>query len=423
MDIQTRTLAKGITLYMLPDEKFKNCVQGIYFYMPLRRETATGLALLPKLLSAGNSRYQDRSCLNLKKEELYGARIGVGAEKAGEAQVISFVGDSIADRYAGEPLFQEVQSLLKTIILEPRTENGVFAKDVFTREKEALREDIRSIVNDKRRYALVRCCEEMCKDEPYGIRTVGREEDLDRLTPESVYALYQEMLTGAKVDIFVTGAFEAEKAIESAQELAKALGARDAVYPKTTHKTAETVRFTEDKEPVKQGKLVIGYRTDIDPASDEYYALMVYNGIFGGGTASKLFNHVREKMSLCYYASSALEKAKGLMFVQSGIEFSKYSVALEAIRAQHEEILAGNITEAEFSGTVQGLVNQLRSYKDSPSLLLSYYRLQLPLGKITDIETVIEKILAVDMGQIPEIAARVHMDTVYFLNGLGGDAQ
>ncbi len=423
MDIQTRTLAEGITLYMLPDEKFKNCVQGIYFNMPLQKETATGLALLPKLLTAGNSRYGDRSALSLKTEEMYGARVRTGTEKIGEVQVISFVGDSIADRYAGESLFEEVQALLKTIILEPKTENGAFLKDVFQREREALREDIKSIVNDKRRLAMVRCCEEMCKDEPYGIRADGREEDLALLTPESVYALYREMLAGAKIDIFVTGAFKVEQAIQSAEAFAETLGGRGASHPKTTRRTAERVQYVEDREPVQQGKLVIGYRTDVDPASDDYYALMVYNGIFGGGTASKLFNNVREKMSLCYYASSGLEKAKGLMFVQSGIEFAKYSVALEAIRAQHEEILAGHITDAEFSGTVQGLVNQLRSYKDSPSLLLGYYRRQLPTGVLVDVDTVIEKILAVRPKQIPEIARRISMDTVYFLNGVGGETK
>ncbi len=421
MDIQTRKLAEGITLYMLPDEKFKNCVQGIYFSMPLRRETATTLALLPKILTAGNSRFADRSALNMQLETLYGARLRAGADKVGEVQVVSFVGDSIADAYAGEDLFSEMQQLLQTVICAPRIKDNAFDKEAFKREKEALREDIKGIVNDKRRYALVRCSEEMCKDEPYGIRADGREDDLDDITPESAYSLYREMLSSASVDIFVTGAFDTEKAIRGAEGLAAAIGGRGGGYPATERRKAGEVRYVEDREPVQQGKLVIGYRTEIDPASDDYYALMVYNAIFGGGTSSKLFNNVREKMSLCYYASSALERAKGLLFVQSGIEFSNYRVALDAIRAQGEEILAGNVSETEFTGAVQGLINQLRSYKDSPSLLMGYYRRQLPVGTFTDIDTAIEKILAVKPEQIPSIAHQIHMDTVYFLNGTGGD--
>lgn len=421
MDIKIKTLAEGITLYMLPDDKFKNAVEGIFFTMPLKEETASGLALLPKLLTAGNNRYPGRSKITLKTEELYGARVQCGTEKQGEAQVISFVGDSISDRYAGEALYGEVDSLLKTIILEPEAENGSFPEDVFLREKEGLREDIKSSINDKRRYALLRCCEEMCKGEPYGIRADGREEDLDRLSSESMYSLYKEMLQTAKVDIFVTGAFSPETAEKNAEDFAAMLGGRGATYPETTRKKAGEVRFFEDKENVQQGKLVIGYRTDVDPKSSEYYSLMVYNAIFGGGTASKLFNNVREKMSLCYYASSGLEKAKGLMFVQSGIAFSNYSVALEAIRKEAEEIEKGNIFDAEFYGSVQGLVNQLRSYKDSPGLLLSYYRRQLPFGNPCDIEEIIEKLMEVTPEKVREVSQKVKMDTVYFLNGTGGD--
>ncbi len=423
MDIQTKKLAEGITLYMLPDEKFKNCVQGVYFNMPLRKESATGLALLPKLLTAGNAEYPDRTAISMQTEMLYGARLQVGTEKTGEIQAVSFVGDSIADRYVGEELFSSVQALLTTIITNPRTANGAFEEGVFAREKEALREDMKSVVNDKRRFALVRCSEEMCKGEPYGIRAEGMEEDLDVITAESVYTLYQKMLSEARVDIFVTGAFDPEKAQKGAENLARILGGRNASYPETTRKMPKEVQYVEDREAVQQGKLVIGYRTDIDPASDDYFALMVCNGIFGGGTASKLFNHVREKMSLCYYASSGLEKMKGLLFVQSGIEFANYNVALEAIRAQLEEIKAGNISEAEFGGTVQGIVNQLRSYKDSPSLLLGYYRRQAAQGIISDIDTAIAKISAVKPEQIPSVARRIYMDTVYFLNGLGGEAK
>ena len=423
MDIQTKKLAEGITLYMLPDGKFKNCVQGIYFSMPLQKETATTLALLPKLLTAGNAHFADRTTLNMELETLYGARFRASAEKLGEVHAISFVGDCIADAYAGEDLFSQMQALMQTLICQPKTNNGAFDASIVNREKEALREDIRSVVNDKRRYALVRCSEEMCKNEPYGCRADGREEDLDAITPESAYALYQKMLQTAQVDIFITGAFDAEKAEKGARTLADMLGDRTGGYPKTMRQRAGEVQYVEDKEAVLQGKLVIGYRTDIDPASNEYYALLVYNAVFGGGTSSKLFNNVREKMSLCYYASSALERTKGLLFVQSGIEFANYKVALDAILAQSEEIAAGTVSDAEFSGAVQGLCNQLRSYKDSPTLLMGYYRRQIPTGRVTDIDSEIEKILAVKPEEIQAVARQIHMDTVYFLNGTGGEAR
>ena len=63
---------------------------------------------------------------------------------------------------------------------------------------------------------------------------------------------------------------------------------------------------------VVQGKLCMGFSTGIKPTDSDYPALMVANSIFGGGAHSKLFNNVREKLSLCYYASGSLDKTKAL---------------------------------------------------------------------------------------------------------------
>ncbi len=420
MAIQGTKIAEGINLYTILDNKFKNCLQGVFFSMPLKKETATTLALLPKLLTAANETFEDRTALHAKLETLYGARLKASAEKNGEMQVISFVGDTIADVFAGENLFSQMQTLLQDVLLNPK--NNAFSQEVLDREKEALREDIRGVVNDKRRYALIRCAEEMCKDEPYGIRTDGEEENLDAITTESAWAVYREMLATARVDIFVTGAFDLKMAEAGARKLAAALGGRKASYPETIRRLPGAIKTVEEIRDVSQGKLVIGYRTDVDSASDEYSALMMYNGIFGGGTSSKLFNHVREEMSLCYYASSGLERLKGLLFVQSGIEISKYKVALDAILAQEEEIRKGNITEAEFSGTAQGIINQLRSYKASPGLLMGYYRRQVALPEITDIDTAIENIKKVTPEDVQRISRKVKMDTVYFLKGKEANA-
>ena len=69
----------------------------------------------------------------------------------------------------------------------------------------------------------------------------------------------------------------------------------------------EVRNFTEEFD-INQGKLSLGYNVDIDINSDEYFQMMVYNGILGGGVQSKLFQNVREKYSLAYYAFSRFDK-------------------------------------------------------------------------------------------------------------------
>ena len=62
--------------------------------------------------------------------------------------------------------------------------------------------------------------------------------------------------------------------------------------------------------------------------------MVLANLIFGGTSNSKLFLNVREKLSLCYYASSIAYIHKGLLLVASGIEFDKFEAARDEIFAQ-----------------------------------------------------------------------------------------
>ena len=78
-------------------------------------------------------------------------------------------------------------------------------------------------------------------------------------------------------------------------------------------------RRVEEALDVTQGKLAMGFRTCIDAWDEDYPALMLLNAVYGGTTTSKLFLNVRERLSLCYYASSGLMKYKDVMLVSSGV--------------------------------------------------------------------------------------------------------
>src|SRR5690554_3898573 len=84
------------------------------------------------------------------------------------------------------------------------------------------------------------------------------------------------------------------------------------------------IKEMEEEMDVNQGKLTLGYRTNVHYYDPLYPALMVYSSILGGGAHSKLFINVREKNSLCYYIFSRLEKYKSLMLISSGIEIQNF---------------------------------------------------------------------------------------------------
>ena len=133
---------------------------------------------------------------------------------------------------------------------------------------------------------------------------------------------------------------------------------------------------------VTQGKLAMGFRTGgVTCWEEEYPAMAMCNAVFGGTTLSKLFMNVREKLSLCYYASSTLEKMKGLILVSSGIEFDKFQQARDEILHQLEEIRQGNMEDWELEGARSTLLNAYASMGDSQGKLENFYLGQAATGQ------------------------------------------
>lgn len=148
--------------------------------------------------------------------------------------------------------------------------------------------------------------------------------------------------------------------------------------------------------------------------------MTVLNALFGGTTMSRLFLNVREKLSLCYYASSTLEKMKGLLLVSSGIEFDKYDTAREEILAQLESIRRGEIEDWELEGTRSILVNGHRSTLDDQGRLEEFWLGQSAAGLDIGIEELVEGIRRVTREQVAAAAQKLELDTIYFLRGREG---
>ena len=172
---------------------------------------------------------------------------------------------------------------------------------------------------------------------------------------------------------------------------------------------------------VTQGKLALGFRTGgLTAASPEFPALLVMNAVYGGTPTSKLFLNVREKLSLCYYASSMLEKFSGLMVVSSGIEFDKYETAQGEILAQLEKCRAGTIEEWELMGARQSVISALRTTMDAQGRLEEHWLGQAVAGLTEGPDELALRVEAVTMDQVVAAARRLELDTVYFLKGREG---
>ena len=417
-------ITDDISLTCIQTSKFKTGTITINLIGALRPETAASSALLPRVLRRGTEGHPDMDSLATALDELYGASINPIVRKKGELHCIGFHVDFPDDTCipAGGNILEKTISLAGEILLDPVKDSNLLKQDYIDSERKNLIDDIRSAINDKRGYSIDRLIEEMCTGEYYATNRLGKEEEALLITPETLMAHYRKQITMQKMQVQYCGAAEPERVASAIQNALRNLPDRNISEMPTTNvilsPPTETSKEISEVLDVSQGKLAIGFRLGKDLKTDlDYPAMMVFNSIYGAGVTSKLFVNVREKLALCYYAGSMIDKHKGIMIVSSGIDSANYNVALDEILAQLGHVKNGNISNDEMKSAITSVTTAIKSSMDRPSGLMELYFDSAVSPEPYDPETLCDKIEAVTLDRVVDCAAEIKTDTIYFLTG------
>lgn len=410
-------LTDGVYLTCLPTRKFKTGLLSAQFITPLTAETASLYALIPAVLRRGTVRFPNMVNLSAELNRLYGAEINYTVRKKAENQCIGFVAAFIDDSFVpgGEKLLEPVASLLGELICAPVTRNGRFLSTYVESEKVNLINAIRGSVNDKREYADLRLLQEMCSDEPYGISRLGDEKSAERISLQKIYSYYTDLIVSSHLELFYCGSAEPQRVQEAMLDAFSALP-RSKVRALTLcnpHYPRKQVKLVAEPMDVTQGKLEMGFAC----GSDDFPACLLGNALFGGTSNSKLFLNVREKMSLCYYASSVYHRQKQLLTVSSGIEFENYQKASNEVLAQLKAVQSKEVEDWELEGARSTLQNAYLSLTDSQAGLENFYLGQAATGQAETPEAMSTEISQISAERIYQAMQSVSLDTVYFLKG------
>ena len=419
MSAKIYTLSDGAEGLFIKNERFNTTSVSFNFYLPLSADTAAEYALLPFMLTTCGAEYPDFSVLNFKLSRLYGAGLDASAEKLGDYQLLRMRISVINDSYTfeSESLLSRAADMLLSLIFEPKTEDGAFCDSDLSREKRKAIEHIKGEISEKRIYAKNRLIGEMYKGEANGVLKCGTASDVEKITGKSLYMAWENMLKKAFIRVQVIGASLPPRFFEGIAERLAGLDRADITDCKLNKPTAAVKTPNEiiEKMSVKQGKLVMGFSSDMCGDDDVSLPLMVMTDIFGGGPYSKLFANVREKMSLCYYCSASSVRGKGLITVDSGVEAENADKAQKEILAQLDAVKNGDFTDFEYEASLKSLRDSLNSYNDSQVLLDTWYALKAGNKTLYSPEEIAAKIALITREDIVNAANGVKLHTVYKL--------
>lgn len=423
MSKESFDLKQGIKAHVINTDLYKTNMICVIITMPLDRENVTKNALIPFMLRRGTQKYPDQYILNRELEKMYGASFDCGIDKTGDNQILKFYIDTVNNDYTldKENILEKSIDMLLEIVFNPILENGNLKEEFLKVEKDNLKRVIESKIDDKDTYSLEACVSSMYGEKGYGLYKYGYVEDIENININDLSNHYFEMIQNAKIDIFLSGNFEAKdvKDILEKNENIKKLKPRIGNYILNNE-------FTESKQKVEnyseiienmnitQGKLVLGL--DILSTMENLRATaLVYNAILGDGASSMLFQNVREKAGLAYSTRSKFIKQKLNIFIRCGIQIEDYEKALNLIKEQLENIKLGNFSDEDILNAKSYLVSGIKAIKEEQDSEIVFYIGQEISKRNITIEEYIEQVENVSKEEIMSFAKDVQINTVYFL--------
>lgn len=412
-------LSPGVTLHCKTDRRFKQNILNVLFCTPTKDEEAALSALLPAVLLRGCKAYPDMHRIILKLDDLYGAGMGSLVRIIGNYQIVGIGCSFIQDRFAldGDQVLKPLTAFLHQILREPYTEQGVFSRDYVESERKNLLAAIDSRKNDKRAYATDRMLELLCGNDPFAIPRTGRREQVEQVTAEKLWQHYEKLLKESPVELFYVGSREPQEVAELIKPLFEGIQRQPTVLPPQTLLDAAPLCQQEECLEVSQGRLAMAYVSPVNMRHQLFIAAQVFAILFGGSTG-KLFNVIREKLSLCYDIGASYYKTKGFMGIYAGIDFDKKEQVMDQVEQLLQDCCNGDFTEAELSAAKNTLISSLQSTQDSPGGIEAYYMNGLLTGKSMDVAAYIQAVEQVTAQQVQQVAALFKRHTVYFLKGV-----
>ena len=286
--------------------------------------------------------------------------------------------------------------------------NSTINEDELQKEKEVVKDEIDSYL-DAPAESIIDDLEEVLFDRTsLGRNILGTKDSLDLITSDKLIDFYKRCYTTDELLFFSMGDFTVsyvEKLVgkyishilPSTREFARVSPAE--YIPKKM----EIIRNTA------QVHCVIGGRAP-SISEDEKYAFFLLNNILGGpNMTSKLNMSLREKNALVYQVDSQYQTYSdtGLWYVYLGTDHEDLPKAKRLVYKEMNKLIDTEISQSLLNRSKRQIIGQLiLSQENRENTILSSAKQFMAFNKVSDIEEVKEKYMAVTAKEVLEMAQK-----------------
>ena len=409
---------KDLHVKVLPTTKFKTTTITLKFMAPLDSDTMTARSILSKILVRATKQWPSDKDFNRHLSHLYGAYVNSFVSKFKDKHVITISLELVNERYLKDqtPLFEKGLELLREMIYNPLISDNQFDEIFVAQEKSLLSKKLNAMIDNKSQISFLNLLKYMLGEQPYRHLATGQVEYIADITPENLYHTYQSMLQNDYCAVYVVGNVD-EQLVKSQIQTYFNINpfSFELSQPNPIGQDHNTPQVIIETDDVDQAKLNMGFTLPAKYGDPEYFAMIVFNVMFGGDPSSVLFNEVREKQSLAYSIHSQIDAKNGFLFVLSGVSTDKYEIAKETIVSEFEKFQQGDFEEEKLALAKKVILSQRQESYDRAKSIIEIMNNNILLDEPMSEENYISGIQNVNKSDIQQLAQKTTLDTIYIL--------
>jgi predicted Zn-dependent peptidase len=415
LKIISKQLKNNVDLKIIPTTKFKTIVINVGFKGAYKEKDITGLYLLSKILSDSSKKYPKPELLAKHQDYLYGTAIYVSSQLIGELNLFSFTISILDPKLVPSKfkLLEKAFNLISELIYKPNLVDGLFDQEVFEKTKSNHFYRLKSLENDKESVSIIKMKDLVDSNHPYKLLSLGNLADLEKITNQDLVKLYSDLLT-RQVEVHVLGDVNASEITKNVESKLKAKPNNKKVRTIINLKQTKQKKIVETKK-FNQSQLNYLLTTNTLVGDKDYYAMVLFNAIYGRTPLSKLFRVVREKNSLCYSISSSYQVNYGIINIGAGIDAKNYKKADKLIRAQLSLMKKGSFTQDDIDMNRKMLITMIEHTYDQPVGLINQLVTSDLIGADLLKQEYINNLNKVTKQQIVKAANKVEIKIEYLL--------
>ena len=400
-------------------DRFKTSHVEVIFRDIANKEEMGAYSFLADMLSQSSKKYPRKKDLITRFEELYKIGIFASTLRVGNTLDFHVSLDFINPEYIDDKNYEEeVFKTLFDIIENPNITNDEFDLKTFNIVKERIKREINSLKENPVKQSIKEAIKTMDTSTPTSYELLGNLENLEKITPSSLYKTYKNLRKNFKVDIFLIGNLDMDETVERIKK-----------YFKNRYIIEENFDLMVDNKEVKkpkvrsmssdnvQANLVMIFNLKNLTEIEKNITFNVFNYLYGsGGLTSKLYQSIREKNSLCYQISSMYLKYDKLLLVHISLEQANVKKATSLVKKELKNRQNGNFSSEELKDAINNMIISLDMSLDNNVSIINNYVFHI-FDNLPMPEERIEMFKNIKKEDIINVAKKVKLNTVFTLEG------